>query len=1049
VHPNVPTLLCLGLTLFLRTPVLTEAFFKPILRVQPDSVVHKQTAVTFICEGTTRAKEYTLHKEENQYLRRSEIPQNPKNKAEFSTAEIGQQHAGRYHCRYWTNDGWSEYSDARDLVVTGAYSKPSLSAQPSPVVTEGGIVTLQCASWEQHDRFILTKEGPKRRSWKQESEYNYHTQQYQAQFLVSPVTSRARWTFRCYSFDKNSPQVWSEPSDPLELVFSGTLHKPTIKAEPGSIVTLGSPMTIWCQGTLDAKIYVLYKVGSPKSSGPRTPEKPENKAKFSIPSVTQEDVGQYHCYCYSSAGWMERSDPLELVVTGIYSVKPILSVLPSPVVTSEGNMTLQCVSETRYDKFILTKEDQKFLSSLKSLYIHSMRQYQTLFPIDHVTSDHRGIFRCYGYMEDTPQLWSIPSKPLEIYISGQSKKPSLLTLHGHILDPGRSLTLQCCSDINYDKFVLYKLDGDDFTLHDGQRTQTGLSCANFTLGPVSSSTAGQYRCYGAHNLSSEWSASSDPLDILITGQISVRPSLSVKPNSTVHSGDNVTLLCQSPYKVDTFILSKEGAAHQPQRLKSKFQDQHHQAEFSMTAVTSALSGTYRCYGSQDSSLYLLSYGSAPVELTVSEKLQGICFEILRPGKAGPQGIEVSAQPCSCHALALAWTFSYLLFFRALSLLGLPTPTPFTNAVQLLLTLKLVSLASEVQDLHLAQRKEIATGFSKEPTLGLLPDVPSLMETLSYSYCYVGIMTGPFFRYRTYLDWLEQPFPGAVPSLRPLLRRAWPAPLFGLLFLLSSHLFPLEAVREDAFYARPLPTRLFYMIPVFFAFRMRFYVAWIAAECGCIAAGFGAYPVAAKARAGGGPTLQCPTPSSPENAASLEYDYETIRNIDCYGTDFCVRVRDGMRYWNMTVQWWLAQYIYKSAPARSYVLRSAWTMLLSAYWHGLHPGYYLSFMTIPLCLAAEGYLESALRRHLSPKGQQAWDWVHWFLKMRAYDYMCMGFVLLSMGDTLRYWASIYFWIHFLALGCLGLGIALGGGSPSKRKTASQATTSQAREQLREE
>uniref|UniRef100_A0A286Y5Y9 Membrane bound O-acyltransferase domain containing 7 n=1 Tax=Cavia porcellus TaxID=10141 RepID=A0A286Y5Y9_CAVPO len=102
---------------------------------------------------------------------------------------------------------------------------------------------------------------------------------------------------------------------------------------------------------------------------------------------------------------------------------------------------------------------------------------------------------------------------------------------------------------------------------------------------------------------------------------------------------------------------------------------------------------------------------------------------------------VQAQPCSCHTLALAWTFSYLLFFRALSLLGLPTPTPFTNAVQLLLTLKLVSLASDVQDLHLAQRKEMASGFSKTPALGLLPDVPSLMETLSYSYCYVGIMTG--------------------------------------------------------------------------------------------------------------------------------------------------------------------------------------------------------------------------------------------------------------------------------------------------------------------
>lgn len=56
---------------------------------------------------------------------------------------------------------------------------------------------------------------------------------------------------------------------------------------------------------------------------------------------------------------------------------------------------------------------------------------------------------------------------------------------------------------------------------------------------------------------------------------------------------------------------------------------------------------------------------------------------------GPGPCPQLTSPCSssCHALALAWTFSYLLFFRALSLLGLPTPTPFTNAVQLLLTLK--------------------------------------------------------------------------------------------------------------------------------------------------------------------------------------------------------------------------------------------------------------------------------------------------------------------------------------------------------------------------
>uniref|UniRef100_A0A8C8W5G3 Ig-like domain-containing protein n=1 Tax=Peromyscus maniculatus bairdii TaxID=230844 RepID=A0A8C8W5G3_PERMB len=477
---------------------------KPILTVQPDSVVYKQTTVTFLCEVTTGSKEYRLYKEEIQKLKHTEFLQNPKNKAEFSISEIDQKHAGQYCCQYQTYDGWSEYSDSLELVVTGVYSKPSLSAQPSPMVTEGENVTLQCASWQQYDRFIQIKEGPQRLFWTLDSQYNYYTRQFQALFSVGPVTSSQRWTFRCHSFNRNRPQVWSEPSDPLELLVSGTLHKPTIKVEPGSVVTYKSAVTIWCEGTLDAEICVLHKEGSKKPLYTQTPEKTENKAKFSIPSVTQQHGGQYRCYCYSSAGWSERSDNLELVVTGIYHNKPSLTALPSPVVTLRENMTLQCVSKERYDKLVLTKEDQKLL---------------TLFPIDHVTADHRGTFRCYGYYNQTPHLWSVPSEPLEIHISGQ---------------------------------------------------------------------------------------------------LPFSPSLSVKPNSTVHSGDNVTLLCQSTDQVDTFILSKEGAAQQPQRLKSKLQDWDFQAEFSMSAVTSDLSGTYRCYGSQDSSPYLLSHGSAPVELTVSD-----------------------------------------------------------------------------------------------------------------------------------------------------------------------------------------------------------------------------------------------------------------------------------------------------------------------------------------------------------------------------------------------------------------------------------------------
>lgn len=38
-------------------------------------------------------------------------------------------------------------------------------------------------------------------------------------------------------------------------------------------------------------------------------------------------------------------------------------------------------------------------------------------------------------------------------------------------------------------------------------------------------------------------------------------------------------------------------------------------------------------------------------------------------------------------LSLGWTFLYLLFFRMVTWFGLSSPTPFANAIQLLLTLK--------------------------------------------------------------------------------------------------------------------------------------------------------------------------------------------------------------------------------------------------------------------------------------------------------------------------------------------------------------------------
>uniref|UniRef100_A0A2K6CJZ0 Ig-like domain-containing protein n=1 Tax=Macaca nemestrina TaxID=9545 RepID=A0A2K6CJZ0_MACNE len=404
--------------------------------------------------------------------------------------------------------------------------------------------------------------------------------------------------------------------DTRTRVQAGPLPKPTLWAEPGSVIMWGSPVTIWCRGTLEAQEYRLDKEGIPEPWDTQNPLEPRNKARFSIPSMTERHAGRFRCHYYSPTGWSERSDPLELVVTGFYS-KPTLSALPSPVVASGGNVTLQCGSQRGYHHFVLIEEGEHRLPrTLDSQQLHS-GQFQALFPVGPVTPSHRWTFRCYGYYSNTPQVWSHPSDPLEILASGVSRKPSLLTLQGPVVAPGETLTLQCGSDVGYDRFALYKEGERDFLQCPGQQPQAGLSQANFTLSPVSRSHRGQYRCYGAHNLSSEWSAPSDPLDILISGQFYDTISLSVQPGPTVASGENVTLLCQSWGQFHTFLLTKEGAAHPPLRLRSEHRAPKYQAEFPMGPVTSAHGGTYRCYGSHSYSPHLLSLPSDPLELVVS------------------------------------------------------------------------------------------------------------------------------------------------------------------------------------------------------------------------------------------------------------------------------------------------------------------------------------------------------------------------------------------------------------------------------------------------
>ncbi|XP_070355390.1 leukocyte-associated immunoglobulin-like receptor 2 isoform X5 [Equus asinus] len=103
------------------------------------------------------------------------------------------------------------------------------------------------------------------------------------------------------------------------LTQEGALPRPSISAEPGSVILWGQPVTIVCRGPAEAETFRLLWVDDSNYTDQKIlPQHPphETEARFPITRVSDDTARHYFCRYHNSSSWSERSEFLELVVTG-------------------------------------------------------------------------------------------------------------------------------------------------------------------------------------------------------------------------------------------------------------------------------------------------------------------------------------------------------------------------------------------------------------------------------------------------------------------------------------------------------------------------------------------------------------------------------------------------------------------------------------------------------------------------------------------------------------------------------------------------------------
>uniref|UniRef100_A0A8C5EA46 Membrane bound O-acyltransferase domain containing 2a n=1 Tax=Gouania willdenowi TaxID=441366 RepID=A0A8C5EA46_GOUWI len=315
---------------------------------------------------------------------------------------------------------------------------------------------------------------------------------------------------------------------------------------------------------------------------------------------------------------------------------------------------------------------------------------------------------------------------------------------------------------------------------------------------------------------------------------------------------------------------------------------------------------------------------------------------------------------------------------------------------MVITQKITSLAFEIHD-GMTKRE----GLTPSQKYLAISRMPSLLEYLSYNCNFMGILAGPTCSYNDYMAFIEgtgyrpRHQENANGKENGKYRQSEPSPKKDVIsklctcavslgiYLSLCKLLPVDQSIDDEFVRNtPFPLQIVYLYVAMLALRPKYYFVWTLADAINNAAGFGF--------------------NGYNKDGSPRWDL--ISNLRILDIEFATSFKLFLDNWNIQTAQWLKRVCYERCPINP----TAATFLLSAMWHGVYPGYYLTFVTgIGMTMAARA-IRHNIRPHflVSDVHKRVYDVITWAATQVAISYTVVPFVLLTVGPSLKFYRCVH-------------------------------------------